>query len=136
MATCAICLENISIDRVVGKLRCHANHFHACCIVDWLSFGKRECPLCRDAMDCKYLLTEIREQSRNLTQDHVDGAVEVMALMVMDDVHDNRDDVASDGAITAVESSSEEDEAEVPDHAVSNMRYRVMMAHRIPLPVD
>ena len=62
---CAICYQNISFRT---QHYCHCGHnFHCTCINIWINSGKKECPICRQDINCpENQIIELEEENENV----------------------------------------------------------------------
>ncbi|KAK9276337.1 hypothetical protein L1049_005869 [Liquidambar formosana] len=58
---CAVCLCKIEEGEEIGELRCD-HLFHRVCLDRWLGYRQATCPLCRDYLSPRRLVSELGEE--------------------------------------------------------------------------
>ncbi|XP_057963049.1 uncharacterized protein LOC131154354 [Malania oleifera] len=60
-AECAVCLCKIEEGEEIKELRCE-HLFHSDCLDRWMGYRNTTCPLCRDALGPRRMVTELGEE--------------------------------------------------------------------------
>jgi hypothetical protein len=111
--SCAMCLADYEVgDAIVWSSEPECNHaFHQECVLQWLSMGKKRCPVCRHWFVPKTLLAELKKELlANSNNNNHRSQESSQGVVVVDDFEESS---SSDSAIEPLTESGAADHRDI-----------------------